>query len=229
MTETKLPGMVINRIDKKSTYDSLVENGEIGENDLCLVEDEDNISLGITSAAVGDIIKVKAVDADGKPTEWEAAEMPKMRLIKSITIEEAVSGIASFNTDDDGNAFSLKAITVIIKGKNGVDETKSLNCRVWISNTDTASGITNMVFSSIGNPYIEPNTTVGTDSTIAIVDLRRNAMEIIVMQGNNNTQYRCYPPASLDAYNIKSIALATNNNNTTYGVGTKIEIWGMDA
>ena len=30
-----------------------------------------DISLGVTGAAVGDIVKVKAVDADGKPTEWE--------------------------------------------------------------------------------------------------------------------------------------------------------------
>lgn len=36
---------------------------------------ETDISLGITSAAVGDIVKVKAVDADGKPTEWEAASI----------------------------------------------------------------------------------------------------------------------------------------------------------
>ena len=32
-----------------------------------------DISLGVTGALVGDIIKVKAVDASGKPTEWEAA------------------------------------------------------------------------------------------------------------------------------------------------------------
>lgn len=31
-----------------------------------------DISLGITSAAVGDIVKVKAVDASGKPTEWDS-------------------------------------------------------------------------------------------------------------------------------------------------------------
>ena len=34
-----------------------------------------DISLGLTSAAVGQIIKVKAVDESGKPTAWEAAEM----------------------------------------------------------------------------------------------------------------------------------------------------------
>ena len=31
-----------------------------------------DISLGVTGASVGDIIKVKQVDADGKPTAWEA-------------------------------------------------------------------------------------------------------------------------------------------------------------
>ena len=34
-----------------------------------------DISLGLTSAAVGQTIKVKAVDESGKPTAWEAAEM----------------------------------------------------------------------------------------------------------------------------------------------------------
>lgn len=35
-----------------------------------------DISLGLTSASVGQIIKVKAVDDTGKPTAWEAANMP---------------------------------------------------------------------------------------------------------------------------------------------------------
>ena len=35
-----------------------------------------DISLGLTSAAVGQTIKVKAVDESGKPTAWEAADMP---------------------------------------------------------------------------------------------------------------------------------------------------------
>lgn len=103
MTETKLPGMVINKIDKKSTYDSLVENGEIGENDLCLVEDEDNISpgsgtdisLGITSASVGDIIKVKSVDENGKPTGWETAGIGETwELLYQTTLTEAVAQVS---------------------------------------------------------------------------------------------------------------------------------------
>ena len=118
MTETKLPGMVINRIDKKSTYDSLVENGEIGENDLCLIEDEDNISpggtgtdisLGITSAAVGDIIKVKAVDASGKPTEWEAAKTQSLlRLVGEYTLSENATLFEVINLNINADVISLR-------------------------------------------------------------------------------------------------------------------------
>ena len=90
MTETKLPGMVINKIDTKETYNALIKNGEIGENDLCLVEAEDNISLGVTSASVGDIIKVKAVDADGKITETEAVDMS---TIVSVTYNEETGNL----------------------------------------------------------------------------------------------------------------------------------------
>ena len=35
-----------------------------------------DISLGLTSASVGQAIKVKAIDESGKPTAWEAANMP---------------------------------------------------------------------------------------------------------------------------------------------------------
>ena len=35
-----------------------------------------DISLGLTSAAVGQIIKVKAIDESGKPTAWEAVDIP---------------------------------------------------------------------------------------------------------------------------------------------------------
>ena len=35
-----------------------------------------DISLGVTGASVGDIVKVKAVDDSGKPTAWEAVDLP---------------------------------------------------------------------------------------------------------------------------------------------------------
>lgn len=92
MTETKLPGWAINKIDSKDTYDALVAASKIGENDLCLIEEAGSgtdISLGLTGASVGDIVKVKAVDASGKPTAWEAAGYTL--LSESVGLEEAVA------------------------------------------------------------------------------------------------------------------------------------------
>ena len=92
MTETKLNGLIIHNIDSKETYDALVAAGKIGENDLALVkEDASAFNLGITGANVGDIIKVKAVDENGKPTEWEAATA-RLANPNALTFTGAVTG-----------------------------------------------------------------------------------------------------------------------------------------
>ena len=50
-----------------------------------------DISLGVTGASVGDIIKVKAVDDSGKPTEWEAVTA-KLPNPNALTFTGAVTG-----------------------------------------------------------------------------------------------------------------------------------------
>ena len=59
-----------------------------------------DISLGLTSAAVGQTIKVKAVDESGKPTAWEAADMQsgggtseEFILLAEVTLEEDVKKV----------------------------------------------------------------------------------------------------------------------------------------
>lgn len=77
-----------------------------------------DISLGLTSASVGQTIKVKAVDENGKPTEWEAADLisggEKWELLNSIEITEAVNTI-TISTDKDGNPLSLKKAVVVFE------------------------------------------------------------------------------------------------------------------
>lgn len=52
-------------------------------------------SLGITGAAAGKIPKIKEVDADGKPTAWEAAEMPE----SGPTDAQVSSAVSSWLTE----------------------------------------------------------------------------------------------------------------------------------
>ena len=75
-----------------------------------------DISLGLTSATVGQTIKVKAVGTDGKPTAWEAADLPAgagetWQFITEITLDDAVN-VVTINKDANGNSFALKRVMI---------------------------------------------------------------------------------------------------------------------
>ena len=62
---TDVWGQILAKLDELQTEIDEIKAGGVGGTD---------ISLGVT-ATVGQTIKVKAVDADGKPTAWEAVDM----------------------------------------------------------------------------------------------------------------------------------------------------------
>lgn len=71
------------------------------------------------SAAVGQIVKIKAVDAAGKITETEAVDIDKpwgWELINEITIPEGSDEIMEFdiNTDSNGKPFKLHRFMMIV-------------------------------------------------------------------------------------------------------------------
>ena len=74
---------------------------------------QDGAGMDITGAAVGQIAKVSAVDANGTPTAWEAANLTEgdtWELINSFTVsEENAARVIKIDRDVEGNAFSLKA------------------------------------------------------------------------------------------------------------------------
>ena len=78
-----------------------------------------DISLGLTAATVGQTIKVKAVDASGVPTAWEAVDIAKpwgWELINEITIPEGADEILEFviNTDSNGKPFKLHRFMMFV-------------------------------------------------------------------------------------------------------------------
>lgn len=105
-----------------------------------------DISLGITSAAVGDIVKVKAVDDSGKPTEWEAAGATDLawKHIRDVTLTtDAI--MASITTDENDNVLEYTEILIItvpqITGyfyvRGDVSGNVSKNVQVWMTNGKT--------------------------------------------------------------------------------------------
>ena len=92
-----------------------------------------DISLGISGATAGQMAKVKAVDASGAPTAWEAGDAAsgesEWRLIRDVQIEEDVTSVY-ISDDDDGNPFSLKKIACVIysDGGTGMTSTAYMKC-----------------------------------------------------------------------------------------------------
>ncbi len=72
----------------------------------------DGAGMDITGAAVGQIARVAAVDASGKPTAWEAVDMAggdTWELINTFEVAEAdAARVIKIDEDSNGNAFSLK-------------------------------------------------------------------------------------------------------------------------
>lgn len=73
-----------------------------------------DISLGLTAATVGQTIKVKAVDTEGKPTAWEAVDAPggeTWEKIAEIELAEAAS-LITISQDSAGRPFALKRVMI---------------------------------------------------------------------------------------------------------------------
>lgn len=122
-------------------------------------------SLGITGAEVGQTVKITAVDDDGRPTAWEAADASgggtgKFRLLRYLETTEDVSRI-DIETDDNGNAFECQELYAI--------------CKVW-GTDDSDGGCTALLNKGWGSsdPYTtaRPSMVKKTEGYYSIYSFR---------------------------------------------------------
>lgn len=143
-------GQILAKLDELQTEIDEIKAGGVGGTD---------ISLGVT-ATVGQTIKVKAVDADGKPTAWEAVDMATgdtevWEKICQVTTTENVSFV--YQPFDS----YYKKIHAIFAAET------TAGSQVWIyPNTETRPGAADRAMMFIA-PYAAagPYTIVGEFST----------------------------------------------------------------
>lgn len=102
------------------------------------LEYDESKSLGLASAAVGQIPKVKAVDSNGVPTEWESVAMPSGGSSDMFYVLDMVDGegdTCTINNDFD------EAVSAIDQGKVFVYEGACL-LATYSSSDGTANQIT---------------------------------------------------------------------------------------
>ena len=199
-----------------------------------------DISLGLTSAAVGQTIKVKAVDESGKPTVWEAADMPsgsgdeRWRLVRTITLEENVTAI-DISEDNNGNPFALKKIRIC---GNTLGTASGGQLRINVANQ------TDDRYSILG-PYYNFK---GLDTTKRWWTAESKFFNIINGKGKwsewNNTPdtsglgivyargFFRTPMLDSGQYlqdRVEFLHIFSNTIGVEFAAGSYIELWGVDA
>lgn len=92
---------------------------------------KDGAGMDVTRAKVGQIAKITAVDAQGKPTGWEPVDMPSggdgdiFELINTIELTESANFI-KISQDANGNALSLKKAYIVCVSVFDADDTDNV-------------------------------------------------------------------------------------------------------
>lgn len=177
-----------------------------------------DISLGLTAATVGQTIKVKAVDADGKPTAWEAVDMAGGRseyeLVFSDEIKEDV-GSYYRNTDMNGKPFSLTDVVVVIftkafaESKNNVGRSISfIESGAWGRDQFIISSSLPYDGKSFGRYDVSRVQVVNGYQTRTIYNISQNTTNVFgsMQEPNANAASMKYVQFSSDKEKVFSIA-----------------------
>lgn len=173
------------------------------------------------TAEVGQTIVVKAVDEDGKPTEWECADVATggsgaLEHIRTIELTEEVAQIV-VDTDADGNALNLSNIVLAIYTVGGTNNTATSTYYCY-PNSINAGAIR---FANENGVYAAGK-TVRSIVDITLLDTGT----YYTRHGVNGSSAMKWNRYGSEA-SIKSVTLYLDTDSYTFGVGTKIVVSGV--
>ena len=149
-TDKTLTELIINQMPR-SVYNAKKAAGELDPEQVYLPDTAYDDSLGLTAATPGQIIKVKTVQ-DGKPTEWEAVDMPsgsdEWELIAHINVADDVEKdvtVWEYNNLPRYKYIAYKKVNLVGSG----DQTAS-GCTIQINNE--SSQPSGMTYGKSGSP-----------------------------------------------------------------------------
>ena len=180
-------------------------------------------NLGITGATVGQTVKIKAVNKNGVPTEWEAVDMAsgggdnwKLLVDFESTEEIAANTGMVFDTADDGTPIAAKEIIIdwycpaAAQGSYATFKVNNVQC-------------TGYAHSSLY--YFWSGALVNTADIAAALHFRALGDVCLLTMGKKNTMSEPIWFAKTGAFDtITSLQLTMFGG--TYPVGLKIKILG---
>lgn len=203
-------GQILAKLDELQTEIDEIKAGGVGGTD---------ISLGVT-ATVGQTIKVKVVDADGKPTAWEAVDMAAgdTEVWEELThfVGTADSPVNSVKQTFPAGAYKKIYIVghIVLSGTN--------NPVIFIDSDVSGAPkvFTNQSTSGTFQVLIE---TFGTG--VAVHRTGRTPDNQYAWNGSWDTTTK----NDTQMINIAFVELFSGHKNTTFSEGTDFTIYGVKA
>ena len=187
------------------------------------------ISLGLTAATPGQIIKVKAVQ-DGKPTEWETVDMDAGKLPKftkllthTITEDELAASPAAFVWGTaqipNLNDFNVFVLTIVRPDGAKIKFTKWVRLKI----NSTVFGNICGTETALSPQYaITANRLFGVWISGAYYDPRDISVPVLVPPGSSCTHQSNLP----DSEPVTSIGFTSYGADYGLTAGIVVEIWG---
>ena len=187
-----------------------------------------DISLGLTSATVGQTIKVKAIDESGKPTAWEAANMPaggggayyrSWSKVWTLVVAEDIAGFEASNINLDGKS----EIMIVFISDSTASRTMT-NGRIYINGVDAGK----MLFNTL--PLRKDSHSfviIGrADEGIEYTTMQATAeYQTYPWQGEVKVVHRMVSGVNKDIQWIAGSTIKITQGSATLGKGVTIEIY----
>lgn len=174
-----------------------------------------------TTAAVGQIIKVKSVDDTGKPTEWEAADNGRtLKLIANVTTAEETSMIA-ITKDSAGGDYAIKSWAIYINiPAHERDTAKTFYARA----IGFGGGLkfTNMLTNQNREMGLFVYPIANYDAQDAIGENHAVAVQSVSSYGGN-----LYETQTGFTTHISILQVYTNDAAVLFPAGTNVKLWGI--
>lgn len=181
------------------------------QDSIIALESNGGVGMGITGATVGQIAKISAVDASGKPTAWEPVDMPSgggetWDKIAEIVIPEGAdeSTALTISQDFDGNPFSLVKARLCAKFPKYTGATSIPHVSFAMLNGKTSGNVTPLAYTSVW-PTVSTSMVTGAVYEIDVSGVQQ--IEHVIRSGNVG-----WRPDTTGAYVI--YGTASNNDFT---------------
>ena len=221
-------GHLILTLTDGTTLDAGVAKGAKGDT---------GAGMDVTGAAVGQIAKIAAVDASGKPTAWEPVDMPSgggerewVKIGKVTTAEDTTETMnIKFTKDVSGNLLSLKGVLVI---GHALFSDKNTHYCALLCNDDPNGGNANYL---LYGPILRNNQIFSIYSEFLRADGVNSVAFTVFNAGNIRQNGGCessintWSPRTVSAlqFPMRGVNLIISDSGLL--AGSKFEIWGVKA